>query len=298
MASGSELSPGLAELPAAALPPSARVHLAHAVLQGIATETGLRMLHIKGPALLPGLRVAHHGSTDADVLLPPAEFPRFEDALQSRGWDRRSHLGSGSAFEHATIWWHPDWGYADVHARWPGVTIGDAEAFAILAEEAFDLEIAHVPCLVPGRTAQIVILLLHAARSAGNNDVELAWQSQSAAQQDLVRQLVSRVGAEVALAAALGELEEHRADPSYQLWKYYRAGRSPTDRVARPHGGRHDLARAAPGRPVGCRRQRGPPGDAAGTPALGGGAAAGACDPDHHAAARAGGDPASGSGEE
>ena len=219
MPTSPEHQPGTAQIPL-----FARVHLAHAAVQQIAQEAGVPLLHLKGPALLPGLRRPGRLSTDVDVLVHPDGYDRFEDALRGRGWEPYTHLESGSAFEHAANWWHPHWGYVDVHASWPGSTIDAADTFAAFAEDGFDQQIAHVPCPVPGRTAQILVLLLHGARSPGDRDLELPWHRQSEEQRAAVVALAERLGAQVALAAALGDLDAHRDDPAYELWRYFRDG--------------------------------------------------------------------------
>jgi len=223
----------MAEDPAAALKPEpvtttiplgARVHLAHAAVQRIAELDGVSLLHLKGPAVLPGLRREGRLSTDVDVLVRPGDFERFEQALAARGWAPASHLETGSAFAHAANWWHPDWGYVDVHAFWPGPTVSPEAVYAAFSEESFDQPIAHFPCPVPGRTAQILVLLLHTARGTSDADLELAWHAQSEEQQRDVTELGVRLGAQVAIAAALGGLEAYRGDSSFELWRFYRQG--------------------------------------------------------------------------
>ncbi len=213
-----------AGLPVVEIPHLARAHLAHAVLQVVADEVGVPLLHLKGPALAPGIRPPGHLSTDADVLVAPGRLGRLEQALAERGWRRIADVESGSAFAHAATWRHLDWGHADLHVQWPGPTVTDEETFSILGEDAFDQPIAHVPCRVPGRTAQILVLLLHAARTAGSADVEYAWNNQTEEQRAAVTALADRLGAQVPLAAALGDLETYRDDATYDLWRFYREG--------------------------------------------------------------------------
>lgn len=223
----------MAEQPGHAAPPEpvtttiphvARIHLAHAAVQRIAEQAGVSLLHLKGPAVLGGLRPEGRQSSDVDVLVRPGDFDRFEAALRDHDWAPASHLETGSAFGHAANWWHDHWGYVDVHALWPGPTVSPEEVYAAFAEERFDHPIAHYPCPVPGRTAQILVLLLHTARGTSDADLELAWHQQSEEQQRAVLDLGARLGAQVALSAALGGLEEHRADSSYDLWRFYREG--------------------------------------------------------------------------
>ena len=206
------------------IPHVARVHLAHATVQRIAEQAQVSLLHLKGPAVMPGLRPEGRQSSDVDVLVRPGHFERFEAALRYHGWTPSSHLETGSAFAHAANWWHDDWGYVDAHALWPGPTVSPEEVYAAFAEEGFDQPIAHYPCPVPGRTAQILVLLLHTARGTSDADLDLAWRAQSEEQQRAVLDLAARLGAQVALSAALGGLEEHRGDSSYELWRFYREG--------------------------------------------------------------------------
>lgn len=210
--------------PAAVIPSYARVHLTHAITQRIAEEAGVRLLHLKGPAVLPGLRPADHESADVDVLVHPDDIAAMEAALRRHGWSQQSSVERGSAFAHAANWWHPHWGLVDLHHRWPGPTVDEETTFAALAEGNEQLSIAHVRCPVPARTAQILVLLLHAARSATDRDLELLWHGQNEEQRKAVVELTRRLGAEVALAAALGDLESHRDDPAYALWRYFREG--------------------------------------------------------------------------
>jgi len=206
----------------AEIPLSARVHLSHAVIETIALDAGVDLLHIKGPALLPELRRPDRGSSDVDVLVAPGHVERFERALAQHGWERRSGYASGSAFQHAANWFHDNWAYVDVHARWPGPRASVEEVFTAFAEGGHLQDIAHVPCRVPHRTAQILILVLHTARSHGSRaDLELAWNGITDEDRDAARALAERLQAGTAFAAGLGELDEVRGDRTADLWRYY-----------------------------------------------------------------------------
>ena len=209
-----------------AIPAFARVHLAHAVVQHLAEREGIRLLHLKGPALVPGLRPPGRQSGDADVLVHPDDWSRTEQLLRTSGWEPKTRLSSGSAFQHAANWWHPHWGYLDLHALWPGPTVSAEDTFAAFSEDGLDIEIAHHPCPAPSRTAQILVLLLHGARSTSDHDLRRTWHDQSPEQRQQVLALADRLGARVALAAALGNLGDFRADPSHDLWRFYRQGGS------------------------------------------------------------------------
>jgi hypothetical protein len=207
-----------------AAPIAARVHLAHAVVQKLADDRGVDLLHLKGPAVLPGLRAQGRRSSDVDVLVRPSHLDRLVEALESVGFEQRTDFSTGSAFAHAANWWHDDWGWVDVHTSWPGVTVDPEQAYAVLARTLVHREIAHRACPVPDRTSQRLILVLHSARSGDTTDVDHAWVGAEPQERDAVRRLAAELGAEVALAAGIGELERHRGDPSYLLWRYFSEG--------------------------------------------------------------------------
>ena len=222
---------GMTEKPADAIPGqslmpvAARVHLAHAVVQHLADAAGADLLHLKGPAVLPDLRPAgRRGSTDADVLVRPSHLDRFIASLESHGWEQRTDAETGSAFAHATCWWHDDWGWLDVHLSWPGCRVPAEEAFDVLAAPGATATIAHVPCRVPDRVGQVLVLVLHAARSPDKSDVAHAWAGADDDVRDAVRALARRLRADVALAAGLGELDDHRDDSHYLLWRFHAEG--------------------------------------------------------------------------
>ena len=212
-----------------AAPVAARVHLAHAVVQKLADDRGIDLLHLKGPAVLPGLRAEGRHSSDVDVLVRPSHLPHLVEAVESVGFEQRTGFATGSVFAHAANWWHDDWGWVDVHVSWPGVTIDSELAFDVLARDSIVREIAHRPCRVPDRTAQRLILVLHSARSGGTTDLDHAWTAADPHEQDAVRALAAELRAEVALAAGIGELELHRGDPTYLLWRHVTRGGSRFD---------------------------------------------------------------------
>lgn len=206
------------------IPISARVHLAHAVVQHLAESAGADVLHLKGPAVFPGLRDPGRTSSDVDVLVRPSHLSRLIAELESHGWDRRTDFETGSPFAHAANWWHDDWGWVDVHVSWPGARIPAEDVFDVLAAPGATHPIAHVDCPVPDRIGQRLLLLLHAARTPGSSDKDWAWDRAPESDQHEVRALAAELDAEVALAAALGELDLHRDDPDHALWLHFSEG--------------------------------------------------------------------------
>lgn len=215
------------------MPIQARVRLAHATLQAIADASGVDLLHVKGPALDASLRpasgdgrpAARH-STDADVLVRPDQVDAFLAGLAAHGWRPVSRFETGSPFGHAATWWRDDLGHADVHRSFPGV--GAADAFDQLWAGRQSVRLAHRPVWVPDVTAQRLLLLVHAARSGGSGsaDVRVAWGGATQRQRDDVVALAGRLDAEVALAAALGRLDEHADAAEHDLWQLFSAGGS------------------------------------------------------------------------
>ena len=65
--------------------------------------------------------------------------------------------------------------------------------------------------------------------SGSLSDVDDAWTRADADEQADVRRLTAELGAEVALAAGIGELELHRGAPTYALWKHFLEGGSRLD---------------------------------------------------------------------
>lgn len=211
------------------MPLAARVHLAHALVQKLAADSGVDLLHLKGPAILEDLRPEGRHSSDVDVLVRPHHLSRLVAALEAVGWEQRTDFSTGSVFAHAANWWHDDWGWVDVHVHWPGVAIDPEQAYDLLAASAIHHQIAHITCSVPDRTGQLLVLILHSARSIGSTEADYVWSRATASEQARVRALAATLQAEVALAAGLGELENYRDHPSYALWRHVSTGGSRLD---------------------------------------------------------------------
>ena len=202
----------------------------HAFLQSVADEAHVQVLHIKGPSVHPDLlqRDAHgrplpRHSTDADVLVRPADAHRYLAALRRHGCERRTSFVTGSPFEHAANVWHPLLGHADIHRHYPGIGVAPALAFEAFWRRREVIELAHRSCAVPCVGDQRLLLLLHAARSQGDkqDDVERVWQQADPLEQEGVRSLASDLDAGLALAAAIGELDQYRDHPNHLLWRQF-----------------------------------------------------------------------------
>lgn len=205
-----------------------RLALGHAAVQVVADAAGIRILHIKGIALDSRLVWPGRTSTDVDVLVEPLRSGELVHLLLSRGWELCGGFATSSAFEHSATLHHEYWGYLDVHRAFPGPTVPPTVVFdSLWADRRVWTAAAasgHIPCL----PAQRLLLLLHAARSGqsdrGRRDVAAAWEEADEEDRVVVRALANRLGAEVALAAALGELDQWSHRREHDLWRVVSQG--------------------------------------------------------------------------
>lgn len=65
-------------------------------------------------------------------------------------------------------------------------------------------------------------------RVISENDVRTSWDQASPKERSEIRELAKSLDAEVALAAATGEIDKYRRRPEYDLWRMYSEGRSTT----------------------------------------------------------------------
>ena len=226
------------------MPPAVGIRFAHASLQALAEDHGIDLLHIKGPAVDDSLLAVHESagsspddptaadalgapspgvarrSIDADVLVRPAHVDALLAAMQRHGWTMKYRFEDGSAFEHAATMVHPVLAPVDVHRRFPGLGVDVDAAFDRLWGERHVTDIAGMPCPVPSVTAQRLVLIVHAARggSLDHPDILRSWTTASQAERGAVQSLASDLGAEVALAAGTGRLDEYAGARGYELW--------------------------------------------------------------------------------
>jgi hypothetical protein len=207
------------------VPLRARVELAHAAVQALAEQVGVDLLHIKGPAVHPGLRTKRQTGSDVDVIVRPAHVDVLMGALAGHGWRVETTFDTGSAFDHAANLFHESWGLLDVHRHYPGMDRDPAHAFERLWSGRGSVSLAHVPCAVPEPIAQSLVLLLHAARTPSARDVhpDIApnWTDRSTEDRERIRALATETGATVALAAATGHLDDFHGDPEAAVWEVF-----------------------------------------------------------------------------
>ena len=207
------------------VPTNIRLRLVHAYLQMLADELGVDILHVKGESVHPELQPGPRMSLDVDIIVRPSQVDLIVRELKARGWEKMTGFEEGSAFSHAMNLRH-DLGLVDLHRQWPGFEIDPSEAFEKLWKARETQEIAEVACAVPGLKWQRLILLLHYGRSGGQRlaDFERNWVELSEPERQEIRALAQGFRASVALAAATGDLEKYRSDPSYRLWRYFARG--------------------------------------------------------------------------
>jgi hypothetical protein len=208
---------------AATVPFPVRLALAHAALQVLTADARVDLLHIKGVAADASIGNVVGPGSDADVLVRPQHVPRFLEQLRRHGWHLYTDFESGSPFGHAATFFHDCWGFGDVHRHFPGVEVDADVAFEQLWTARSTMQLAGIPCAVPSLTAQVLIMVLNAARSGGASSrmalVRSAWEGTPPELREQATALASSLRAEVAFSAGLGELERFRGRREYLLWK-------------------------------------------------------------------------------
>ncbi len=212
----------------ASVPFGVRLEFAHAAVCRLAALAGADVLVIKGPAMHPLVAAPGRGSTDVDVLVRPAQLDAFLRVLSEHGWSAVDSFATGSPFGHSTTFSSPVWGYADVHRLIPGFEAPADVVFDRLWEGHTLVGFAGHDAPVPEPAAQGVILVLHAARSGGEAraraDLAHAWEAAPPEHRARMLALVTELEAEVAWAAATGDLERFRTRSSYGLWRAVSTG--------------------------------------------------------------------------
>jgi hypothetical protein len=204
------------------VPTQVRMQMAHAHVQWVAQGRQVRLLHIKGLALDERLRWKGREGSDADILAPAGRAEELVDALQGAGWLVASTFRNGSAFEHAATLRHEEFGWADIHRGFPGLSGDPDETFDRLWADRGEREIGGFACAVPSLAAQTLVLLLHAARSPGGRaalDIETVWDGATSEMRTEVLTLVDHLQAHVGFAAAVGNLDAYRDHAEYPLWR-------------------------------------------------------------------------------
>lgn len=204
------------------VPEEARVRLCHAAVQWLADEHHIDVLHIKGYAIDPRLSQSGRTSSDVDVLVRPRQVDDFLRVALDAGFEVLGRFATSSPFEHSATLVHPDFGFLDVHRLYPGTGPDPTTAFDRLWAKRTHRLIAGRSCPTPEPAAQVVVLVLHAARGIpdgqADRDVTHAWRDADTDLRARVRQVVADLDAEVAFAAGTGTLDTLPMSPERALW--------------------------------------------------------------------------------
>lgn len=198
-----------------------RIEFTRAAFEVIARRIGVRVLHIKGATLDSTLRIRRRSGTDVDAMVDPLAVSAMHTALVSHGWSVYSSFVEGSPFGHAQTYHHPEWGYLDVHRRFPGIALPDQDAFEVLWAGHESHSAAGIECAIPSVDVQAVLFVLNAARDLEvlGDEARALWSAQGEDARIRRSRLVRMLHAEVAFGAALGDLERYRHRREYLLWK-------------------------------------------------------------------------------
>ena len=235
------------------VPLPVRLRFGHAAVQHLADSIGVDLLHIKGVAVDPALRPSGRSGSDVDVMVRPRHVAIFDRAMRRHGWRLYSTFENGSPFGHAQTYLHDAWGYLDIHRFFPGIRLEPERAFEVLWRDRHEIQVAGVGCQVPSVPAQAVILVLNVARASNSHRDDVSvWDGATDDRRAEMSELVARLRAEVAFAAATGDLERFRDEREYRLWKVVSEGGSRSEewwariRAAPTFGARLRIAARAP----------------------------------------------------
>lgn len=201
------------------------VELGHAWVQALAEAHGIRTLIIKGPTLhRHGLREVR-SSSDIDVLVEPARFADFCDALSATGWrPRPGNFVADRTSPHSETFVREGWPCdLDVHSFYPGFLADPTVAFDALWARRVRMEFAHRECDVPDRVSGILILALHSLRGTTTQTRhadeldQLLRVSLSDQERSDAAALALATGSAATLEAVLPQLGVHAQPPEDEL---------------------------------------------------------------------------------
>lgn len=168
------------EVPAPCL--SSPMHeLVYAIVACIARHHNIQIAFIKGPVLhMQGLRTREH-SGDVDVWVDPTRVMELGNALVGWGWSFKPDIWEGAGVFHSVTLKPSTWGCEiDIHRRFPGAGLADAESFAVLQEHTEKFNFASVEALVPTREAHSAIAALNISRPSPSRGADQSWVDSAA----------------------------------------------------------------------------------------------------------------------
>lgn len=174
--------------------------LVYALLAEVASQQGIDIIFIKGPALhAQRLRHREH-SGDVDCWVRPGDDLVLAEAMNAWGWTAMYSAFTGTGVAHSLTLNPGSWGCAiDVHSSFPGMTIDPVRAFDLVRESTEKRAFASRTVDIPTKTIHAVIAALHDVRpNAGQrptaDQLETARYALAAAGPEVV-QVVNELGA-------------------------------------------------------------------------------------------------------
>lgn len=132
-----------------------------------AKQHGCRALVVKGSILeSQGLR-GHHESVDVDLLVDPAQFTSFVEALADAGWHApKDSTDAGIMEKHSATVSHSHWPITiDVHRYFPGFLADPQTVFEVFWERHTTTEVAEVQVNTPDPVGHAALAALHYLRA-------------------------------------------------------------------------------------------------------------------------------------
>lgn len=203
------------------------VLLTSALIQWVADQAGIRILHVKGPAAENVLDFPRTWS-DVDVWVDPARMSDFMAHLEKVGFIAGPKTPNSGWSHSVDMMPGPLWGArADVHRRFPGMAVGDQAAFERLWADRVTLPLAGYPCTTPDRVAHALLIGLHAARSPQGSpkwvEASSAWDALGAEERPRLTRLAADLRAESALGVRWDEFSSYSSDRDREYWAAWAA---------------------------------------------------------------------------
>lgn len=218
-----------------ALPLPDRVRLGHTAVDHIARNSGIRILHFKGPLAAELFPERPAGMGDVDIFVDPARAVELAVELERQGWISEGAI-SYPLSNHALVLTEVDSFHCtfDLHVRYPGIRISDEDAFELLWSSKMSATLCNRTLLVPSRSTHALLLLLESTRNYADHPqrqgrkISGVLNSLSTEEWENLREIARRTGAASALAATVPQIAGTQAatpsmdsplSPASPVWK-------------------------------------------------------------------------------
>lgn len=219
------------------LTPREGVLLCSALVQWVADQAGIRILHVKGPAAEELLGFARTWS-DVDVWVDPRRYKDLLKSLEGVGF-------SVPPVSPSVVWGHSvdlqpgrlGGARVDLHHRIPGMDRPAQGCFDRVWAERTHLNLAGRVCTTPNRVAHALLLGLHGARSPQGSpkwtEADTAWAALGEGELNKLIQLARAVGAEPTLGTRWAPFASHTSQGDRAYWAAVARGDTPAALVGR-----------------------------------------------------------------